>query len=530
MTAMTFRSLILAAFLLFALLYTTTAVAVTGRAKGTPQSPDIAIAIAVTSTGVITVTTTDDEVNIDGDCSLREAIQAAAVDAVVDACPAGKGGDVIVVPQGHYVLALDQLEISGTVTISGSTAGLSIIDGQQQQRVLYIDPNSTVNLLYLDIRNGQGPGGGCCSTDDIGMGGGIANYGFTSIADSTIHDNSAGFYAPTPYGRAWDPGGGIYNEGRLSITNSVISNNAAGSGGGIHNRGNITITNSTIASNHSGNTGFTIGGGGIYNEGTLVISYSTISSNVGANSLCAFYVHENSAYCLPGGAGGGITNSGVLTIFNSTMSANRPGDGACLQIDEGELKCGYGEIYGEGGAIFNSGALRIENSTIAKNFRSKVILVSQPKPPSAASERINIGEIISYGVAGGLYVDGGVVTLKNDIIADNEGSGCAGVVNSLGYNIIQATSDCTIQGSYLPWGAHLGPLQDNGGPTLTHALDKGSPAVDTGTCTMSTGVKVKVDQRGEPRPQGDGCDIGAYESPFTSTFAISNTVLPLIGH
>jgi hypothetical protein len=60
----------------------------------------------------------------------------------------------------------------------------------------------------------------------------------------------------------------------------------------------------------------------------------------------------------------------------------------------------------------------------------------------------------------------------------------------------------------------LQPLGDNGGPTETHALAEGSPAVDQGSC-----AGLATDQRGYPRPvdipgvadADDGCDIGAYE-------------------
>jgi CSLREA domain-containing protein len=54
----------------------------------------------------IVVNTTDDELNGDGDCSLREAIQAANNDTAVDACPAGSGGDTITIPAGTYTLSI----------------------------------------------------------------------------------------------------------------------------------------------------------------------------------------------------------------------------------------------------------------------------------------------------------------------------------------------------------------------------------------------------------------------------------------
>ena len=63
-----------------------------------------------------------------------------------------------------------------------------------------------------------------------------------------------------------------------------------------------------------------------------------------------------------------------------------------------------------------------------------------------------------------------------------------------------------------PINAQLSPLQDNGGPTLTVALLPGSPALGAGACTDANGAPLTVDQRGFPRPQVTGCDIGAFEN------------------
>jgi hypothetical protein len=60
----------------------------------------------------------------------------------------------------------------------------------------------------------------------------------------------------------------------------------------------------------------------------------------------------------------------------------------------------------------------------------------------------------------------------------------------------------------------LGPLADNGGPTMTHALGAGSVAIDVipeADCVDADGEPLMTDQRGEPRPVGDGCDVGAFE-------------------
>ncbi|NIM52595.1 MAG: CSLREA domain-containing protein, partial [Gemmatimonadales bacterium] len=100
----------------------------------------------------ITVNTTDDELNADGDCSLREAITAANTDAVVDTCTAGSGTDTITVPAGTYTLSIagtgedaaatGDLDVTDDLTINGAGADSTIIDGGGIDRVLHVDPAS----------------------------------------------------------------------------------------------------------------------------------------------------------------------------------------------------------------------------------------------------------------------------------------------------------------------------------------------------------------------------------------------------
>ena len=102
------------------------AAVVVAAATLTALAPSIA---TVQAQGTFTVNTTDDELNSDGDCSLREAIQAANTDSAVDACPAGSGGDTITLPAGTYTLAIagmgednnatGDLDILNNVTING---------------------------------------------------------------------------------------------------------------------------------------------------------------------------------------------------------------------------------------------------------------------------------------------------------------------------------------------------------------------------------------------------------------------------
>jgi hypothetical protein len=107
------------------------------------------------------------------------------------------------------------------------------------------------------------------------------------------------------------------------------------------------------------------------------------------------------------------------------------------------------------------------------------------------------------------------LTLTNTIITGNHwyacekfASGTTGNVVSGGHNIVQDDSCNPTATDVIVGDAQIGPLADNGGPTLTHALSPGSPAIDAGDDAACSAT----DQRGITRPQGAHCDIGSYEA------------------
>jgi CSLREA domain-containing protein len=248
-------------------------------------------------------------------------------------------------------------------------------------------------------------------------------------------------------------GAGAVNEiGELIFIDSILrGNQASNQGGGLFNTGfgSAVFIESSISNNSAGN-----GGGGIFNEdGMLNLERSTVDSNTA------------------GDAGGGILNGGQAMIINSTLSGNTAGN--------------------LGGGIFTINQLTLSSATLTLNGAS------------------------SNG--GGIYVEG-QGNLTNTIVAANSpGGDCfvgiSGTLISGGYNL-DSDGTCNLtQSSDIPLGnAALAPLQNNGGPTLTHALLDNSQAIDTGSP-----ICLLTDQRGEPRPQdgdGDGisaCDIGAFE-------------------
>ena len=295
------------------------------------------------------------------------------------------------------------------------------------------------------------------------------NIGTVTINNTLITGNSATFDA-----------GGINNgnngPGTLIVTNSRITNNTAGNvGGGIKNggTGSVTVIDSTIDGNSA-----TSSGGGIFNtiNGTINVIRSTISNNS------------------TGATGGGIFNDkGIVNVTNSTISTNHANSGT-----------GGGFRFSN----FNGqGTGNITASTITGNTASTG------------------GGVVQQNT--------GAVTLRNTIVAGNTATSAPnilGTISSGGYNLIGNNSGGSFSGSTgdqigtpgTPINPLLGPLQNNGGPTFTHSLLSGSPAIDAGNAFSLT-----TDQRGFARPfdsppanASDGSDIGAFEvqaAPATIT-------------
>jgi hypothetical protein len=250
--------------------------------------------------------------------------------------------------------------------------------------------------------------------------------------------------------------GGIYFKGdNLTISNCVINYNYSGGHfGGINaSATNILILNSTISGNSADSySGMTL-------SGNCTISGCTICSNVNAFDSSGF--------------GGGVAAYGTLNMTNCTISGNRA-------------------RYSPGAGVYCVGSTRAVNCTIAFN-----------------------------GIGVNNAVDGSTKPFYalNTIIANN-GTGPTngdffGTLTSQGHNLIGSLKTNTIiigstNGDIYGVDPLLGPLQNNGGLTFTHALLTGSPAIDAGT---RTGAPL-TDQRGVLRQFGIAVDIGAFESQY----------------
>lgn len=395
-----------------------------------------------------------------------------------------------------------------TLVIDGNGSTIERADGSAPFRILSIASGATVEINDLTFLRGQAREG--LSGDN---GGAIQNLGVLTVNDSAFYLNNAGSgYPGADYtipaannggnGGSGGHGGAIYNNGVLTVTGSDFFLNYAGnagsggdgrdnggnggnggSGGAIYSSNNsaLTITDSVIRNNYPGGGGAPGGAG--YGIGPYA-NWGTQGNGAGLNSFTVpttisgslFYQNEaGAAY------GGAIYYSGFgsgMTVRNSTFTGN---------------------VAQAGGAIYTlQGTIDLGNLTFTSN-RSEA---------SSVGERVDFGGDVLYTPT----TFGAKVDMRNLILMGNStAADCAGgPVGSTFYNfggLLAATGDTSCGANVFASNAGLDTLSSNGGFTQSFALQPGSAAIDAG---VSAGCPA-TDQRGLPRPQRGGCDIGAFE-------------------
>ena len=438
---------------------------------------------ATTDAATITVANTNDS----GPGSLRQALADANDGDRVNFDASLKGQSI--------ALTSGELVIDKSITITGPGSDqltVRAVDFQHYFRLFHVMASPTVTIEGLTI----GPSiyfygcgilndqatltiNNCVVAGNTGstQGAGISSGGTLTINDSRITGNELLFQGT---------GVGISSSGTLIINNSIISGNLSGKGqtdgGGIDSSGMLEITNSTIDGNSVGGPG-----GGISTAGNAIITSSTISGNSSGGGY-------------PGpqtgpGFGGGIVNGGTLTISNCTISGN-----SALTINQ-EPGCG--------GGIGNSGSLQIANSTISGNSAANGgAICNHAVPLEIANSILNAGNL-----GENIFNDGGTIT-------------------SLGYNLSSDNGGglLTGPGDQINTDPMLGPLQNNGGLTFTHALLPGSPAIDMGDPNFTP--PPFTDQRGYVRVYNGRIDVGSFEvqpPPITISGTISYCSNPSLG-
>jgi hypothetical protein len=212
------------------------------------------------------------------------------------------------------------------------------------------------------------------------------------------------------------------------------------------------------------------------------------------------------------GEGAGINSAdSILSINNSTFTGNIAGDiGGAMVISNSvpEMTTTItnstfsGNVAKDGAAVHSLfGSLSIRNSTFVGN----------------STTQATGGDVAGYGP----------FELKNSLFVRGvSGSNCSFQPQTVGG--VNFSDDGTCGATLAtPEALNLGPLADNGGPTMTHALLEGSVALDAATdCTDWEGQAVATDQRGVRRPQGLACDVGSFERE-ANTFAFTGFFAPV---
>ncbi len=464
------------------------------------------------------------------DCSDIENPCQTIIHAIDQADP----HDTVEIAEGVYTQGF--IPVEDPITFRGAGEDLTIVQAaetleESESNVFILDDADTVRIEHLTIRHGNPP------INNNPYGGGILSYQtHLTVTHSTICNN-----------RAWLGGGISIQERTVVLIDCTIRNNITwGWGGGIKvSRSstllavNCSISNNTIENGRVG--------GICFNTSDHIVTISLDSCIINNNQdggiqFSAFnYVDTQSSqltldnclindnYMWQGFTGGVSCRDGNMTISNSTISGNN------------------GMLVGAGIGIGldsrpdhnpSADTVRIINSTVSGNdgyfeggisagigginpWRNHIYIESTTITDNTCTAPGNYGAGIS------ICCGDSAIHLKNSIIAENyhaDGTladclsyGQGSTIYSHGYNLIGDLGDCFLTEGPNPGTDIIGEdpllseLLDWGGPTPTHMLLPGSPALDAGDCFDIFGQPIDYDQRGQPRPYGNGCDIGAVE-------------------
>jgi CSLREA domain-containing protein len=431
----------------------------------------------------IVVTRTDDrfQPSCSSNCSLREAFYQAN--------HAG-GGQRIVLAAGTYRLTLadpawpansakdpdeddnrrGDLDVSGDVTLIGAGQGQTVIQGSGD-RLIEVLYGGTLHAQKLTLRDGF---------SHI-YGGALLNMGTTSLMQVSLLDNQV---VPGVNSQ----GGAIANFGTLTVSHALFEGNHVDAGNGmgfvpqggaLFNAATVTVRDTTFRGNSVNDTDANAGrGGALCNQGNADIARTAFIGNAGGSSY-------------NGGGGSAVANydHGSLKLTNATVSGNLVSDSSTWPKYDYAVANGYDENGSDYGAV-----MQLINVTIAGNQQGVGLA--------------NFGQL----------------SVRNSLIAGNGQGGVAANCENLGSSYTarglllgsqpvagNCTADVPVDDA-LTFTKVIYPLADNNAETQTHALRKGSPAVDAGVGSCTT-----ADQRSLSRPRdgdGDGvavCDLGAYE-------------------
>jgi hypothetical protein len=481
------------------------------------------------------VTTAADELDFDNAVrSLREAVELA------NGTP---GADTVMFDAETFAsaqtveLLLGEIRITESLTISGPGRDLLTIDGRQESRIFNItETEGDYTISGLTLTSGRT----VTDNDTINHtlqhrqdGGAIR-----SMTDRTLELRDMTVRGSSTEGRIVS-GGGVYSRGVLKVTNSTITGNHTGGvvsdGGGVRGR-SVILSNSTISENH---TRGQFGDGGGVTATDLVASNATITGNstrmggrgggisAGSVTLIDSTVSKNTTMG-KFGQGGGIRGSKIVTAINSTISGN-------ITLDESATGAG---IYGD-----DETEIILINSTVTQNIVEDTESKGGGIWNTDSTTLIHNSIVANNRAAGGspdIRPGSGQLLLRYSLLGDNSGTSLFEAQAADGDGNLIGTSENPID-------PRLGPLQDNGGSTQTHAPVPGSPVIDAGNNTHAVDpgpdgllgtaddTPLQFDQRdtGFPRILDDDndniptVDMGAIESVLAFDFGDAPSAYPV---
>ncbi len=494
--------------------------------------------ISVTSGAV------DDTIN--GNCSLIEAIRSANTDSVVgaDACPAGSGSDQLDLGGATYSLTVVNDTNYGYNATPCITSEISIIGGgaiitrsstSADFRLICVADTGHLEIEDTTITNGKADG----PSLSYQRGGAILVRGILDLDNVVLNGNTA----------AQQGGALLVDGGTANISNSTFEGNSAVKGGAIrsdYNESNDSTALVNIVSSVFNNNQADHGGATFFSNSVANVNNSVISNNSSVSVGGGLYYSGSSGSIISSSVNGNITGEKGAGIridrsFPALISSN-------VTISNSIIDGNHAINYGGGGIYVILSNLTLEKTTISNNIAGSNNpdigrgggLYVDVAHADVQNTTLSGNSAVVYG--GGIYVDpdpdkalynasitlkhvtvssnsaikGGEgiwlnpiskATLVNSIVAKNGSDDCGKAPTALmqddGGNWF-GDNRCTGVANGEP---KLGPLSDNGGPTYTHALLTGSPAIDQGVLSDC----LPTDQRGETRPIGSSCEPGAYE-------------------
>lgn len=427
-------------------------------------------------------------------------LNATGPNSLYDAINNAVDGDTINFQSGltgTITLTKDLPTINDDITIQGPGAGVITIDGQNKYHPFEFEQDGAAAISGLTVTHGHSND---ANSDDSG--GAISLYengGTLTVSNMVLTAN----YAKNDGGAVWcDDGGG------LTIVSSTLSGNEAYYGGGglyADSCGDITVVSSTISGNTSGDDG-----GGLYiSDSNLLVRNTTISGNTvtvdGDDDGGGLNISNGSSY--------------TAVIANSTISGNSASLYAgAIDDDGGELTLVQttitGNTAGNVGGIYASeaGLLAVaHHDDTGGSTEAEKTAKAARKASRVGAQAVDDLHIVGTILAGNSDTDGPL-----DLKGGEVSGAPIGVIDS-DHSLLGVVDPDTVVhddgGTLLGVDPMLGPLADNGGPTMTHALLAGSPAINAGPQPLPDFEGNEFDQRGPDfaRVVDGVVDIGAFE-------------------